>query len=161
MESVKVFTLSVCVSLVIGSIFSMMVPNIEKYKIFKVILSAFILSGLISPLYSILEQSSLLVNFDTIQTVEYKYDEDTIQSIENSASVSLYPIIKSELSNAGVTDNFGLKLDFSAEKEGITIKSVNINVWDLHSIEKEKLQAQITNNTGLPINIVVNESEES
>ena len=84
-----------------------------------------------------------------------------MQSIENSASVSLYPIIKDELDRAGITENFGLKLDLSLEKYGIVIKYVNINIGDLHNIKKEKLQTQITKNTGLPINIVVNEREES
>ena len=161
MESVKVFALSMCFSLVIGSILSMIAPNMEKNKIFKVILSAFILSGIISPLYSVLGQSSLPKNLDTVQAIEYKYNKSTMQSIENSASVSLYPIIKDELDGAGITENFGLKLDLSPEKYGIVIKHVNINIGDLHNIKKEKLQTQITKNTGLPINIVVNEREES
>lgn len=164
MESIKVFALSMCVSLVMGSILSMIAPNIEKNRIFKVILSVFILTGLISPISSMINNNDLLENFDNIEVIEYEnynYDKDTLQSIENNASVSLYPIIKNELANLGITDDFGLKLDLDNEKEGIKIESVNINIWDLHSIDREKLQTQITKNTGLPINIVVNESEES
>lgn len=163
MNDVKSFALSICISLVIGAILSMIAPNIEKNKIFKVVLSAFILSGLVSPIYSIINNGVVLEKIDNIEIIEYAtytYDESVLQDIENNAVISLYPIIKNELLKLGVGDDFGLKLDFNMEKEGIKIKSVNINILDLHRIEKEKLQAHITKNTGLPINIVINEGEE-
>ena len=164
MENVKVFALSVCVSLVVASILSMVIPNIEKNKIIKAVLSAFILSGLILPLKSILDGSTSPYSSDYIEATysqSYEYDENTLQNLENAASASLYPIIKSELDKLGITEDFGIKLVICAENEGIKIESVNINVWDLHSIEKEQLQEQIEKNTGLPINIVASESEEN
>ena len=153
-----------CVSLVIGAILSMIAPNIEKNKVLKVILSAFILTGLISPLSSIVSNSDFIENINYTEAAKYesyKYDETALKNLEETASISLHPIIMSELSNLGVNDNFGLKLNFDIEKEGVKIESVNISIWDLHSIEKDKLQADLTKKTGLPINIVANESEDS
>ena len=164
MESVKSFALSTCVSLVIGSIISMIVPNIEKNKIFKVILSAFMLAGLVSPISSLIKNENSVVNISSLDNNKYsdcKYDENTLQNVENSASITLYPVIKGKLESLGLYDDFGINLILSSEKEGIKIKTVNINIWDLHSIEKDKLQADLTKKTGLPINIVANESEDS
>ena len=163
MDNVKVFALSVCVSLVIGSVLSMIAPNIEKNKIFKVILSVFLLTGLISPLSSIRFDNNISQALENVQVYEEnnELNESIIENIENNAAVSLYPIIKSELNYFGISNEFGLILNFKKEKEGIKIESVNISVWDLHSIDKEKLQSQIAEKTGLPINIVEIESEKS
>ena len=161
LESVKVFALSMCISLVIGSLLSMVVPNLEKNRVFKIILSAFILTGLISPILSIINNIDIFDNVETMEYQDYSYDQDTLQNIEKNASISLYPIIKNELSKLGVEGEFGLNLSIDQEKEGIKIENVNINIWDLHSIEKEKLQIQLTKNTGLPVKIVTNEGEEN
>ena len=139
----------------------MVVPNLEKNRVFKIILSAFILTGLISPILSIINNIDIFDNVETMEYQDYSYDQDTLQNIEKNASISLYPIIKNELSKLGVEGEFGLNLSIDQEKEGIKIENVNINIWDLHSIEKEKLQIQLTKNTGLPVKIVTNEGEEN
>lgn len=163
MDSVKSFALSACISMVIGSIISMIVPNIEKNRIIKLLLSAFVLAGLISPLLSVFKSNNLFKNINTYETnvdADYGYNKNILEDIENSASESLYPIIKDELSRLGFYDDFGVKVEILDKKEGIEVESVNINVWDLHSIEKEKLQVSLTEKTGLPIKIKIKEAEE-
>ena len=138
-------------------------PNIEKNRIFKVVLSVFILSGLITPIFSIINNAQSFESIDYTDTLVYQklsYDENILQDIEDNTSASLYPIIGDALENIGISNEFGLKLYLDYEKEGIIIKSVNITISDLHSIEKEDLQEKIVQNTGLPINIVVEESEK-
>ena len=49
MDTVKAWCLSGCIALVIGSICTMIVPSIEKYKIIKLTISAFILAGIVVP----------------------------------------------------------------------------------------------------------------
>lgn len=163
MESVKLFALSACISIVIGSIISMLVPNIEKTRIFKAVISAFIIAGLIAPLSSIISKGDILNLSDNVAAVEYSnyaYDKSTVENIEDNASITLYPIIKEHLASLGVEQEFGINLNITQEKDGMKIEAVNISIWDLHSIKKEDLINQLSEKTGLPIHIVVNESEE-
>ena len=156
MGSVKLFALSSCMSLVIGAILSMIMPNLDKNKIFRVVLSAFTLIGLVSPIITLFNNNDIPKKAYTDQTSEYErydYSDSLLQNIENTASESIYPIIHKELNKLGIAQEFGLKLNISPQKEGIEIESVNIFIWDSHSIENENLEKQIAQNTGLPINV--------
>ena len=88
MEAVKTFGISICTVLIIASIFSMIMPNISQKNVVKILISAFILSGM---LYSIAEfisdSNSSFVSAFTFETIDakdekIKYPDKIVDKLE-------------------------------------------------------------------------------
>lgn len=166
METVKVWAISVCVAVVIGSVISMITPAIGKQKIMRIVISAFILSAMIFPALSIIEKNDLLE--DTLSNIKIQENSDSfylndemLLKLEEASVSALYPILKLELSEVGITEEFGINLKLSQQNEGIEIEEVNISISDLHMIKKDEIQNKLKKKTGLPIEIDIFEGEES
>ena len=156
MEAVKVWSFSMCGAVVVGSIVTMIVPSIEKQKIMKIIISAFILIGVVSPLLNVIDEidiSEQVVNQSIIESSIIYLDENSFNELENGVSQAIYPLVQGELDKMNVKAEFGINTELEQQEEGISIKCVNINIADLHMIEKEKIKASIEKNLGLEINI--------
>ncbi len=166
MEALKVWGISTCAAVVIGSIVAAITPSISKQNIMRIIISAFVLVGLISPSLKLIEKSDF--NFDEYSIIQSDVnndgvevlEEDLLNDLEQSSAVALFPIFKQELENIGIDSDFGIKPQLSQEKDGIKILKVNITVSDLHMIEKEDVLNHLQNKTGLAIDIEVTESED-
>ena len=156
MEAVKVWGFSMCGAVVVGSIVTMIVPSIEKQKIMKIVISTFILIGVVSPLLNIIDEidvSEQVVNQSIIESSIIYLDENSFIELENSVSQAIYPLIQGELEKMNVKAEFGINTELEQKEEGISIKCVNINIADVHMIKKEKIKANIEENLGLEINI--------
>lgn len=161
MDAVKVWCFSVCVALVIGAVVSMIVPSIDKQKIMRLVISAFILAGIISPMLTVVKEIN--ISFEAQDYEEYLADiDDTEQektlilTLEDTVAKSLFPLVKKQLDNLNINEEFGIKVALSKEKEGITVDKVNISLSDLHMIDQDALENELKESLGLPISIDVN-----
>ena len=167
MDAIKVWGISTCVAVIIGSIVATITPSIGNQNIMRIIISAFVLNGLILPAYNLIQKSD--ISFDNIlsentyiQMENYTdIEDDLLYKLEESCAAALYPIFSDELEKLGINENFGIKPCISQEKEGIKIEKVNIIVSDLHMIDKDDVLSQLSKIIGLNIDIVASESGES
>jgi len=159
MEAVKVWCFSVCVSLVVGSALSMIVPSLDKYKIMKLTISAFILVGIVTPIINNADD----INFDfelTEQTIvsdmeEKEMDENIINELQQNVTQSLFPFVKYELHMLNISDDFGINVELNALENGVSIEKVNITLSDLHTLKKDEIISSLEKNLGLPISLEV------
>ncbi|MEE1279775.1 MAG: hypothetical protein UHH95_02950 [Oscillospiraceae bacterium] len=166
MEAVKVWGISTCVAVIIGSVVAAITPSIGKQNIMRIVISAFVLVGLISPSLKLIEKSEINLEEYLITQANVEIDgvseleQDLLKELEQASAVALFPIFKQELENIGINSEFGIKPQLYQEKEGIEIIKVNITISDLHMIEKEAVLNHLQNKTGLEIDIDVTESED-
>lgn len=160
MEGVKAWCLSVCVALIVGSIISSIVPSLEKFKIMKLTISAFILVAVLFPLIKGIDDGSF--NFNdieqsiVIETENSKMNDEIIEKLQDNVSQSLFPLVKYELHMLNVSDEFGIKTKIKKEENGVSIQSVNITISDLHKNNKDSIRDTLEKNLGLPIDLEVN-----
>lgn len=166
MEAVKVWGISTCVAVIIGSVVAAITPSIGKENIMRIVISAFVLVGLISPSLKLIEKSEINIEEYLITQTDAdiggvsELEQELFNDLEQASVVALFPIFKQELENMGIESEFGIKPQLSQEKDGIEIIKVNITISDLHMIEKEAVLNHLQNKTGLAIDIDVTESED-
>ncbi len=163
MDAVKVWGFSTCVAVIVGAVAAMIVPSGAKQNIMKLIISSFVLAGMLYPTITLIEKTNfnLDVNaFNSNKNYTYKLNDELLEELKESCISALFPIVKQELNDLGLQDDFGIDIEFSEQKEGLELSSVNITVSDLHMLDKENVTDILKNNTGLKINIDVIESEE-
>jgi len=161
LEAVKVWGFSMCVSVVIGAIVSMIAPSLGKQKIMKMIISVFVLVGVLSPLINILEANDFSIDalggLDNIssESKEIELSADLLDDLEINVTQSLFPLIKQELSYYKLEEEFGVNVKLNQQKDGISIDCVNITLMDLHKIDQDVLTNDLEKNLGLPISVDV------
>lgn len=166
MDALKVWGISTCVAVIIGSIVASITPSIGKQNIMRIVISAFVLNGLILPSYTLIQKSEIsfdkIISEDTYAQVENYCDieEELLYDLEDACAVALYPIFNEELENLGISAEFGIKPYLSLENDGVEIEKVNIIISDLHMIEKDIILNHLNKKTGLEIDIALSESEE-
>ena len=164
LEAVKVWGFSMCSAVVIGSVVSMIAPSLEKQKMMKLIISAFVLAGILSPMLNLIDEIDLSLQASAENVVEEQdiiFDENLLKDLENSVSQSLFPLVKDEIYDFDPSLDFGINTELNQSKKGIQIECVNIAVTDLHKIDKDNLKAALERNLGLSININVLNVEEN
>ncbi len=156
MEAVKVWGFSMCAAVVIGSIVTMILPSIEKQKIIKLVISAFVLAGVVSPLLNVIngiDISAQALEQNGTEDSQFQLDENTFQELENSVSQAIFPLIQQELEKMNIDSDFGINTELAQEQDGISVKCVNITISDLHMIEKDELELLLEDTLGLTISI--------
>ena len=167
MDSVKVLAFSMCISVVVGSVLSMIVPSNAKQNIMKIVISAFVLVGLITPILSLFNKNKFYSNAHTTEAsirqpqCISELNESVIAELERASASSIFPIFQQELMENGIDEVFGLGIELISQNDGVDIKKVNITIGDLHMIEKDNLEKYLEKKIGLPIEVEVFEREES
>ncbi len=163
MEAVKVWGFAMCTAVVIGSVTTMIVPSIEKQRVMKLVISAFVLAGVISPLLNVIDEIDFSVQAleqDAISSSQIQLDDKALDELEDNVSQALFPIIQEEFTKMNISNEFGITTELEQEQEGISVKNVNITIEDLHMIEKENVRLILEKNLGLEVNIDIGNNGE-
>jgi len=125
------------------------------------IISVFVLVGVLSPLINILEANDFSIDalggLDNIssESKEIELSADLLDDLEINVTQSLFPLIKQELSYYKLEEEFGVNVKLNQQKDGISIDCVNITLMDLHKIDQDVLTNDLEKNLGLPISVDV------
>lgn len=158
MEALKTWGISTCAVLIIASLISMIVPNISQKNIMRVIISAFILTGMLYPLTKFLSGNNFNLNAafsSNIFTKEYKeleYSGKILNNLEECVVTALYPLISDKLEQYNI-DQFGVNVMLESKKDGVEIKCVNITVYEPHINSTNDISDKIADELGLDINV--------
>lgn len=164
METLKTFAISTCAVLVIASLTSMIVPNISQKNVIRILISTFILSGILYSIFDFVSNNNYSINsafFTEVNGSEYEqieYPDKILNSLEECTVNAVYPMIKDELKKYGV-EQFGVTVSLESQKNGVSIKCVNITVHEPHINNIGDISIAIKNQIGLDVNLNVIKSE--
>lgn len=146
MSFIKQWILSVCITLIISVIFSVLAPNGSMGRFYKIVISVFIFASFIVP----------LVNFDFSDLViDYDFETDYSIQIEDSAEANLKRLITQQLADVGINNaEIDMLLDKNKNDE-IVIQ--NITVCINEKSRTEEIKTMLFNNLGLVCEVVSNE----
>lgn len=136
MEFFKQWTICICITLVIASIFSILTPSGRLNRFYKIVISLFIFTSFLYPLKSF-NISDFTANFDTVESVD---------SIEKSYQNMVDVEVKSYLNNNGY-NGCSVSSNISYKNDEIIVESVKIAVPDDYVLSDVK--NDVYNNLGI------------
>ncbi len=160
MEALKTWGISTCTVLIVASLASMIVPNISEKNIMRVLISVFILTGILYPFTKILNSNDFNLNAvfsSKISQQEYEeieYSEKLINNLEECAVNALYPIINDTMEKHNA-QQFGINVALEAKKDGVEIKCVNITVYEPHINSIDVISNELKDELGLDVNVKI------
>lgn len=143
METIKAIGFSICITIVVTSIFSMLLPNTKLDKVIKFAISLFFLTGIISPFFS----------------SDLKFHVDIEDVISNQNTTKLDQTFETQFISAAQT-NLESSIQRMLKKDGINVIKVEvlINKMNEDNISISKLMVYIdkdTNNSSKKIEEIV------
>lgn len=155
MDVVKSWSLSVCISLVVVSILTIVSPSLSRNKVLHLVFSIFVLGSLINPLVNLKEIKFDFKSIESdIKKQEYisHYNEVSKKIVEESAAKALFPLIQKEIAENGI-DEFGMDINLSDNQNGYVLEEIIISIYSNNEIDKNILKNILSKKTGL--NIVI------
>ena len=122
MEFLKQWSFCVCITLMISVIFSIISPNGEMKRFYKIMISVFIFISLIYPLKDF-DSNDFRMDYD-FNIIEV--NDMSGKSYENEINRS----IKEFLRNKGITANVSSKVNYDINNSEITVENVVISIPD-------------------------------
>lgn len=128
MDFIKNWTFSVCATLIISVIFSVVSPKGTMGKFYKVIISLFIFASFIFP----------LTDFDSSDFFrEFDFESEYQTVVEDTAEIKVKSIIEAELEKNGIKSAV-VSCEASESDNEISIDKVTIAVADAYECESVK-----------------------
>lgn len=160
MEALKTFGISTCVVLIISSILSMIVPNISQKNAIKILISAFILSGMLYSFTEFINNND--ISFDSMFSTEkisadnneIEYPKKILDELEECTVSALYPMISKKIKECDI-EQFGVDVQLESGSDGALIKCVNITIDKQHINNIDAVLKDIENELGLNIKLNV------
>jgi len=160
MEALKTFGISTCIVLIISSLFSMILPNISQKNAVKILISAFILSGMLYSFTEFINKND--ISFGAVfsdatldaDDKEITYPDKIWGELEERAVTALYPMISDKRKKYNIKQ-FGVDVLLDSKKDGAQIKCVNITVDTQHINSIDVILKEIEDELGLNVNLNV------
>lgn len=127
MEFIKEWTYTICITLVVSVIFSLLTPKGNMGRFFKIILAAFIFLSFIYPL----KNSQIDIEFPQFETGEFENAQS--EAYKNTVTAQIADTLEK-----GGYNSCTVKCDISMKENEICINSVQISIPNLYSIEEIK-----------------------
>ena len=148
------WSISICVSAVIASIFELLVPKGNMEKMFRFVLGTFMVCIVMIPMNSL---ASSIKNSIAMQKYEYKdteYNYYVDEQYINSAKGVLSDAVKENLSELGVSY---LNIDINIDIDEYTVSGITaeITVSKEYSNYKSKIENTIYNNIGIECKVYI------
>ncbi len=144
MEFIKSWTISVCLTLVISAVFSLVSPRGSMGRFYKVVISVFIFVSLLYP-------------FTDFDFSEFKADFDFESELEDTevglAEIQVENIIKGVLMDNGIED---AQVSCTVTQIGDEISVENVSVTVKTEYSASEVQEIIFDETGVAAEVTVN-----
>lgn len=142
MDFIKSWTVSVCLTLIISAVFSIISPKGSMGRFYKIIISVFIFVSILYP-FADFDFSEFKSDFD--------FEGEFEETGENLAQMQVENIIKSVLTENGVT---GAEVECVVIQSGDEISIENVTVHVPESYKKNDIEQLILNETGVAAQVV-------
>lgn len=128
MDLLKDWTLSVCITLIVASILSLLNPNGKMGRFYKIIISLFIFLSFIAPFID--------TNFNVFN--EFNYDNKIIENSSNNAMSELIRVQISKVLTDNKIENSSVIVNANKIDDKIEITNVSIAITDDYEINAVK-----------------------
>lgn len=142
MDFIKSWTISVCLTLILSAVFSLISPKGAMGRFYKVIISVFIFVSLLYP----------FADFDFEEfNSDFDIESEFESTEENLAQMQVENIIKSVLTENQI-ENAGVECTVFQESDEIRVENVTIILPDEY--EPERVKQIIMEKTGVAANVI-------
>ena len=142
MDFIKSWTISVCLTLILSAVFSLISPKGTMGRFYKVIISVFIFVSLLYP----------FADFDFEEfNSDFDIESEFESTEENLAQMQVENIIKSVLTENQI-ENAGVECTVFQESDEIRVENVTIILPDEY--EPERVKQIIMEETGVAANVI-------
>lgn len=142
MDFIKSWTISVCLTLILSAVFSLISPKGTMGRFYKVIISVFIFISLLYP----------FADFDFEEfNSDFDIESEFESTEENLAQMQVENIIKSVLTENQI-ENAGVECTVFQESDEIRVENVTIILPDEY--EPERVKQIIMEETGVAANVI-------
>lgn len=149
MESLKLIGTSLCITVLITSIFSMLIPKLKLKSAINTAVSLFFLISLVSPFLSADFSFSVPAVFDYQEKAPIAVSEKISEQFLSLAEANLEQSIKSSLKKSGIIPKeIEIKINI-AENDCISINKLNVILDKGESKKLEEVISKITEETGV------------
>lgn len=143
MEFFKSWTFSVCSTVLLAAILSLLSPHGGMGRFYKVIISAFVLVSFLLPLGEIKQH-----NFKSSLNFESEYYDTQV----NSAKIQVETLVKQQLDSAGFV---GCTVDCAATQIGDEIEINNVVVTAPNGSDEDEIKSLILNILGIAVEVKI------
>ncbi len=143
MEFVKSWTVSVCLTLIISAVFSLVSPKGTMGRFYKVIISIFIFVSLLYP----------FVDFDFSEfKSDFDFESEFETTQEDLAQMQVENIIKSVLTENNI-ENADVKCSVYQQSDELSVENVTVTVPEKYNADD--VRRTILDETGVAAEVVV------
>lgn len=148
MGGLKDWAICLCYAALAAAIIQMILPSGSSEKVMKLVISAFFLCCLVTPLFEIKDITAFNIGFDTTDSeISTRYLEEVIESsIKQQVETRLKEVISHALSPTGANvEKISILMDTS-EDNSISINTINIVLYEYtpairNAVEKAVFEA--------------------
>lgn len=155
METIKAIGFSICITIVVTSIFSMLLPNTKLDKVIKFAISLFFLTGIISPFFS----SDLKFHVDiedvisnqNITKLDQTFETQFISAAQTNLESSIQRMLKKDGANV-------IKVEILINKMGednISISKLMVYIDKDSNNSSKKIEEIVKKEVGITPTIII------
>lgn len=155
MEAIKTIGMSICITIIVTSIFSMLLPNTKLDKVIKFAISLFFLTGIVSPFFS----SDLNFNFKVEDIIPEQSTTQLNQTMHNQflsvAQTNLENAVQRMLKNDGINAIKVEVLINKLDKDNISISKLMVYIENETKTSSKRIEDLVKKEVGLSPTIVI------
>ncbi len=155
MDAIKTIGMSICITIIVTSIFSMLLPHTKLDKVIKFSISLFFLTGIISPFFT----TELKFNLDIDDIVPEQSAVQLDQTMQNQfisvAQTNLENAVKRMLKNDGIN---AIKVEVyinKLDKDNISISKLMVYIENDTKASSKKIEDLVKKEVGLVPTIII------
>ncbi len=149
MSFIKGWTFSVCATLLLASVLSLVSPRGGIGRFYRIIISVFVFFSFIFP-FTEFDASDFKTNFN----FENEYQNNILNSAQNQVETA----VKAQLDSAGFG---GCTVQCLASQIGNEIEIENVTVYAPSGSDGAKIKSEITDSLGIAANVEISDLEEN
>ncbi|MFA9380840.1 MAG: hypothetical protein ACERKO_07245 [Acetanaerobacterium sp.] len=147
MTDIKVWAVSLCVAAIAGAIMHMLVPNTSLQKMMRLVIAAFFLSCLISPVLMRLPELEVTVSGDASDSLE-QVQSGLLAAVDGQLDSHMKNQVEALLDEMGIdAENISFEYN-TADKNRISISQIDVLLVPEYAVREAEIREYISGQTG-------------
>ncbi|SDN35937.1 stage III sporulation protein AF [Acetanaerobacterium elongatum] len=152
MADIKIWAISLCVAAVAGGIMNLLIPNTSLEKIMKLVVAAFFLSCVISPVIMRFPEIRLTLTQDVKARVN-EVQENLVSAVDGQVSAAVTERVKKLLKDIRVeAENISVRYN-TADNTSISISQIDVVFKNKYASRKAEIKEYLSSKTGNQVNV--------
>ncbi len=154
MADIKVWAMSLCIAAIAGAVIHMLVPNSSLEKMMRLVIAAFFLSCMLSPVLLRIPDLEVTVTQDS-QDALNDTRERLGKAVDDQMAAAMHLKVESLLQNKGIAaENISLEYN-TVEKTRISISQIDLFLESEYTVQKGEIEDYISGQTGVATRVTI------